>query len=125
MKQYAQLKRKLASMLNRKRFLLECRRKGVVPDHIVSSMKSVHSLLAENGPYVNKIGRAFEKFQRTVLNFEIKQTFFKIGKLQGQVAVSEENTIQATTQNTAARFFDTQNVAFQKNLEKLCGTPSQ
>lgn len=125
MKEYAQCQEKLANMLSRKNFLQACRRKGVFPQHITKALKCLHEIIAENGPYVNKVNRIMGRFKQSILNLEIKQTFFKIGTLRHRIQELTPKILQQTNQLVADRFVELQTAAFRKHLQDKSETTSK
>lgn len=81
LKTYADFNKKHCNMTVRKNFLIDCRRKGIFPAHIQQSFKCVFALLEENSPYTNKLQRCITHFQKTILNLEIKHTYYKLKRL--------------------------------------------
>lgn len=81
-KELSRLPRKLASMNNRKVYLLECKRRGIFPKHIQNNIKSVFCSLLEDHPYVYLIDRIMSKTKVAILNGEIKVTCWKAEKLK-------------------------------------------
>lgn len=84
-KDYARDNVKLCNMTVRKDFLLECRRKGVSPAHIINTMKCVYPLLENGSPYIPKLDRIVGRFKKALLNIEIQHIFHKIKTLFGSV----------------------------------------
>lgn len=72
-------------MVSRKSFLIRCRKRGVLPAHIANGFPFLYPLLEENGPYIEKLNRCVNNFQRSVLNIEIQQTYHKISQLKQQM----------------------------------------
>ncbi|XP_062558253.1 uncharacterized protein LOC134223130 [Armigeres subalbatus] len=112
MKIFATNNKKLANLENRKSFLIKCRRQGVFPAHIVNSFKCVHELLAENGPYINKIDRAINRFKKSILNLEIKQTFYKIRKTRNRMNEMRTCIRSRTSESIVEEFVHTQQEAY-------------
>lgn len=84
-KEWATITKKLASLHNRKIFLLECKRNQVYPNHIINNVKCIWSLQCEFNPFVNDADRILYKFRRSILKLEIKITLWKINKMENQV----------------------------------------
>ncbi|XP_062711099.1 uncharacterized protein LOC134289353 [Aedes albopictus] len=103
-------------MVSRKKFLLACRRKGIFPPHISKALKCTHEMIAENGPFVNKVDRMINRFKKSILNLEIKQTFYKIGTLHRKIQDITPTIIQQTSQPIADRFIELQSEAFRNHL---------
>ncbi|XP_058445859.1 uncharacterized protein LOC131427008 [Malaya genurostris] len=123
-KVYAQLNRKLCNMSIRKYFLVQCRKTGLFPNHIVNSLKCIHPLLEERSPYTHKLQRTTERFKKSILNIEIKQTFFKIKCLHRELDQLQQQLTQATNSTLATQFIATQNqsvVHRTKTLQRTTG----
>lgn len=93
-KSWITLDKKLASLRNRRIFLLQCRRENLIPNHIINNMRCLYSLKSENHPYNNKLDNMFNKFQRSILSMEIEITIHRLKKLE-----SELNEVKNTTSN--------------------------
>lgn len=87
-------KKKLASMLNRRIFLLRCRTNNIFPNHIVHSIKNIESLLCDTNHYQRKISNILHKFKKSILNIEIQITEEKIRHLI-KVIQRDSNSIKA------------------------------
>ncbi|XP_062715754.1 uncharacterized protein LOC134291688 [Aedes albopictus] len=121
MKSYATNNKKLAHLESRKSFLVQCRRQGVFPRHIINSFKCVHELLADNGPYINKIDRTIRRFKKAILNLEIKQTFHKIRETTKDMDGIMGNIRSLTSDSVAEEYSTTQRAAYNKWLRKKDG----
>ncbi|XP_062715035.1 uncharacterized protein LOC134291375 [Aedes albopictus] len=103
-------------MLSRKNFLIECRRNGFVPQHIVHSLKCVHELLATRSPYARKLTNSIMRFQKTLLNVEIEDAFYRIKVLHRELAHLKSQIINETDSVIHQQFFTSQEFAFHGNL---------
>nr|XP_029723139.1 sensory neuron membrane protein 1-like [Aedes albopictus] len=74
--------KKMCAQKSRKEFLRQCRRQGVRPAHIQNTFRCTHSLLEDASPYRGKLEKAMELFTRTLLNTEIKDSFYKMQRLE-------------------------------------------
>ncbi|XP_055692782.1 uncharacterized protein LOC129795483 [Lutzomyia longipalpis] len=81
-KKYMTCTQKLANLTSRRNFLLECRKYGLMPSHIINNFKCTFQLLAKNSPYNKEINSAVESFQKRILNAEIKSTHWEIGNVK-------------------------------------------
>lgn len=120
-KDYASHNAKLCNATVRKDFLLECRRKGVFPAHIINTMKCIYPLLEEGSPYVSKLEKIINRFKKSLLNIEIQHTFHKI-KTITQTIVHARRYIETSTNSTlSTEFVETQHRAFitrKANIER-------
>ncbi|XP_044760848.1 uncharacterized protein LOC123318294 [Coccinella septempunctata] len=77
-KHFKKINKKLASLYNRRVFLLQCRMLNIYPRHIINSLKSIYTLQFEGGPIRKKVDIMMRKFRRNILNLEIETTIWKI-----------------------------------------------
>ncbi|XP_044764374.1 uncharacterized protein LOC123320942 [Coccinella septempunctata] len=77
-KHFKKINKKLASLYNRRVFLLQCRMLNIYPRHIINSLKSIYTLQFEGGPIRKKVDIMMRKFRRSILNLEIETTIWKI-----------------------------------------------
>lgn len=91
--------RKLASITNRKYFLLLCRQKGIFPAHITRNFKCLYESLIGEHPYINEVSNLIYNFKKDVLNKEIKITFWKINTFNSNISTCKNSllTIMPTT----------------------------
>lgn len=115
-KEYANNNRKLANAITRKEFLIRCRSSGLVPNHIINTFKCTFSLLEAQSPYTGKLQGILDRFQRSVLNVEIQNTFNKISKLTSQQSVLKQHIMSATPGGTHAQFLFLQEIAYHSTL---------
>lgn len=125
MKKYATLNTKLANMMSRKSFLIQCRRKGVFPAHITNSFKCVHSLLEENSPYLYQLSRHITKFKKSVLSIEIKHTFHKINLLNKQIEECKQQIALDTSKEIYGTFTFSQEQAYHSILQRKTTSTSK
>lgn len=114
-KNYASTYSKLGNMQNRKRFLIKCRQDGLLPTHIVHSLKCVHELIAKRSPLHYKLSKAVLRLQKTILNIEIEDTFHQLHILSQQAATIKQQIISLTTPEHHTHFFFTQEFAYYRN----------
>lgn len=83
LKSWSTNNQKLASALNRRIFLLECKRQGLTPNHITNNVKSIMGLFEYDNLRLNKKIRDFnDKTKIKILNLELCQVNHKINKLE-------------------------------------------
>lgn len=69
MKQWSLTNIKLANQLNRKHFLLKCRRYGIIPKHIMDSMGNVnHLFVTRNWKLTQKVNDFRDKLCNKIIN---------------------------------------------------------
>lgn len=116
-KSYATNTRKLANMTSRKKFLVRCRRRGIMPNHIVHSFRCVYALLEQNSPFYKELDKCINKFKKSILNIEIKQTYHSIGHLQNELSAIKSRILAAAPEDIAENFFRVQEEYFQHHLD--------
>ncbi|XP_062713958.1 uncharacterized protein LOC134290776 [Aedes albopictus] len=117
-KQYARTVNKLCAQRSRKEFLRQCRRHGVRPAHIQNTFRCTHGLLEDASPYRNKLEKAMEQFTRTILNTEIKDSYYKIQQLERAMSILTSQITQVTPSHIYTTFFQHQE-SFSKKHERL------
>lgn len=127
LKSWMNINRRLALARNRRIYLLTCRTKNVSPKHIANNIKCIDTLYAEESPYTNDIANVKIRFQKSVLNLEIKIILWKLKRLEKEISSIKakiENRIPADvsttffrkTQETYDRHF---NLIKKNNLKKI------
>lgn len=77
-KEQLNLTKTLANLRNRKMFLLQCRSKNIIPNHINNNIKCVLHVQTDNHPFNNLMDKSIRKFRKSILDIEIKITLWKI-----------------------------------------------
>lgn len=74
---------KLASAVNRRVFLLECKRKNVIPKHICANIKNIQRLfeMDAGAKFNRRLQRFNDRLVMTILRLEISHTNYKINIL--------------------------------------------
>ncbi|XP_058827843.1 uncharacterized protein LOC131687767 [Topomyia yanbarensis] len=106
-------------MLVRKDFLIECRKRGIFPAHIVNSLKCIHPLLEENSPYTQKLQNTVERFKKGLLNIEIQHTHYKIKEFKRILEITQQQIETTATTEITSRFITTQNQSFENKKHIL------
>lgn len=115
-KRYANSNRKLSNMISRKKFLVRCRKSGVTPSHITNSFKCIFPLLEQNSPFVPRLQKCIKKFQRSLLNIEIRQTYHSIQQFRNMRRNLKESISAAVPPSIAENFFSYQDNFFDTNV---------
>lgn len=82
--------------MNRKYFLIKCRRFGVYPAHIVNNIKCLLTNLEPDMPFSNKIRKLEDNFKRRILNIEIEIIFWKISSFKKSISAIQDKLNQST-----------------------------
>lgn len=85
MKKILKITKSLASFNNRRIFLLQCRMKNIIPNHIVNNIKCIYSLQLINHPYVQETQKILNGFRKSILRLEIKITINKLHTLNEEL----------------------------------------
>ncbi|XP_039431508.1 uncharacterized protein LOC120414372 [Culex pipiens pallens] len=117
-KSYASSYTKLGNMLSRKDFLIRCRRDGLMPVHIIHSLKCAHELLAKRSPLHKKLSRTLTRLQKAILNIEIQDTFYQIQQLRAAIDQLKRQIMDSTPAETYKQYLFTQEFAFYKNFQR-------
>lgn len=117
-KSYASSYTKLGNMLSRKDFLIRCRRDGLMPVHIIHSLKCAHELLAKRSPLHKKLSRTLTRLQKAILNIEIQDTFYQIQQLRAVIDQLKRQIMDSTPAETYKQYLFTQEFAFYKNFQR-------
>ncbi|XP_062711892.1 uncharacterized protein LOC134289674 [Aedes albopictus] len=118
LKLYANNNTKLGNMQSRKEFLLKCRRNGVVPSHILHSLRCTNELLASSSPCIRKLSSTVSRFQKSLLNIEIQDTCHRVRSLNQELDALREQIVSHTDRDTYAYYFLTQEFAYHDNLRR-------
>ncbi|XP_044749738.1 uncharacterized protein LOC123310338 [Coccinella septempunctata] len=121
MKEWSNNNRKIAGLLNRKIFLLECKRLKLTPNHIGAGVKSVLSLFEF---YVgNKFNRRVTDFNKKLvhklLSLEVEHTHLKISHVQKEKAYIEEKLEHLVPSTTLLEFYRRQQITYKRIFNKI------
>ena len=116
-KTLANAMRKLGNMQSRKSFLIRCRKRGIFPSHISDTFRCIFQLLESNSPYLCELSRCINRFKKTVLNIEIKQTYFTLRSIQTQIQTVKNEIAKAVPEEISASFFRSQDKFHEMNLK--------
>ncbi|XP_058827585.1 uncharacterized protein LOC131687512 [Topomyia yanbarensis] len=118
-KSYAQAVGKLCAQLSRKEFVRRCRKYGLNPTHIQNSFRCINGLLEDASPYRGSLQKAIDRFKRTIINIEIKDSFYKIKQLEETKVSLVSQITQATPPHICNSFFSCQECYFNKQGRAL------
>lgn len=124
MKEWSNNSRKMAGLLNRRIFLLECKRLKLTPGHIGTGMKNVLSLFEFNvGSRFNRKIIEFNKnLVNKVLSLEIEHTHLRIKHIHDNNIYIEGELRQLVPSVTLQEFFKHQRVAYNKIFDRIKST---
>lgn len=104
LKDWLNFTKSLASMINRRIFLLQCRMKNILPNHIVNNVNCVYTLQTEDHPFKKESNILLRKFRKSVLNLEIKITIWKITQLKTKIKLIEDEVKEVLDYNSWHNF---------------------
>lgn len=127
LKLWINIEKKIASLKNRRIFLLQCRSKKLCPSHISNNMKCLYSLKAENHPYLKQIENIVNRFEKSVINIEIKITIWKLRNFENELKQTKNTVsdllpmeILNNFSSSCQKIFDkTFSLIKQSNLKKI------
>ncbi|XP_055714379.1 uncharacterized protein LOC129808618 [Phlebotomus papatasi] len=103
LKAYMRNRRKFARMIARRKFLLHCRKTGVMPSHIINNVRCLYQTISRQSPFNRQIDNMIKCFQHKILSMEIKVTFWEIREIKDQLTVLQHKLIE--TQVVAIQSF--------------------
>lgn len=107
---------KLASLKSQRIFLLSCRSKGILPDHLNNNFNCTFSSLSSQHPYINKIQRTILNFNKKILNLEIKIIIFQINKLSSDIELHKSAASLSLPDNIIVSFCNTVESNFKRTF---------
>ncbi|KAJ8977218.1 hypothetical protein NQ317_002470 [Molorchus minor] len=114
---------KLAASRNRKIFLLNCRRLGIVPTHITNNTQNVENLIdIHDGRTGQEIHNFNNRLKNKILNLEIKITHGNLTKLErsiNQLQIQLENKVP---NNMLTEFIRRQTIKYNIEFHKIKNT---
>lgn len=120
MKKSIKINRKLAALLNRRNFLLACRRQKLFPTHIIQGIKNIHILLADSrGTLQNKINNLHHNIKSSILNYEISITIQKINNTSNYKYEIDQNIKNNIHPSIYTNFINRQKISNQKFYNKI------
>ncbi|XP_045463451.1 uncharacterized protein LOC123673068 [Harmonia axyridis] len=111
--------RKLAAALNRRIFLLECKRQGLIPKHITSNVKSIMGLFEYNNQRLNRKIREFnDSTSKKIINLELCQVNHKIKRLE-LLNTQIRQSLQHLPEYMLIQYQDRLKCSFNKEFHKI------
>lgn len=120
MKQWASFNIKLANQLNRKHFLLRCRRMHIFPYHIQNNTKNVRNLLVTMNWRLNQeITRFNRRLDNKILNLEISICYSNISKIKTCIHNLKSIVSNTIPLNIFNEYEHRLSISFQKSFNKV------
>lgn len=120
LKRWNKLNIKKASFLNRRIYLLECKRNGVSPKHISQNTKSLFNLIEGASRLLIKKMHEFNKMvMRKILNFEIVHTNQVLNSIKIEMSEIHSNIISVLPRIIYDNYFAKQSTIFNKVFHKI------
>lgn len=120
MKRWASLNSKLASQLNRKHFLLRCRRVHLPPFHIRNNMTKIKNSLATANWRLNQELTRFNcRLENKIINLEIKICYSNISKIKECIHNIKSFVISIIPAYIFNEYCHRLSVAFRKLFDKV------
>lgn len=117
LKLWASLSNKLAAKINRRIFLLRCRKANLVPFHITNGSNNLLGLLnTSNNRIRNEINNFNSRLGLRTLNFEIKITISDINNLEKSLHETKHFVFNTLPQNIFIEFARRNQNCFKKKL---------
>lgn len=84
-KQWEDLSIKLATIENRRNFLLHCKNNNISPDHISNNLSCLHNSFLTDHPFNNDVNNVFTNFKNKIIKIEIKIAIWHIKKTKEEI----------------------------------------
>lgn len=123
LKNWAKTNIKLAAIRNRKIFLLQCRRRGIIPTHITNNTRNIETLIdIHNGRTGQQVNNFNKRLKNKILNLEIKITHNTHKTLERSLESIQINLQNVLPEGTFQEFIRTQTTAYNKEFHKIKNT---
>lgn len=120
LKLWAHTNTKLASMINRRIFLLKCRQHGVIPPFISNDPGINPTTLSTWDPKAREhIDRNLTKLKKQILNVEIQSTIKHINYLEISLTEIENNLTNSLPLYIFTTFKRKQSITFKRNFYRI------
>lgn len=119
MKQWASIIRKLANFNNHVKFLMQCRRKGVLPKHIMNTVKCTEGIISKDNPFVDRMYNTIYVFQKNILNIEISYYHWTIKNLKASLNSVTDGVQLVIPNNIFLSFKERQDIFYRQHLSKI------
>lgn len=120
LKQWSSLNYKMASLKNRKIFLLSCRYNGLTPTHILNNTKNLAYLIENTDSRTGQITLDFiHNLNRKILNLEIDTTYKNTKNLEKKINEISIKLNSLISINILEQFFETQRKSHENIFKKI------
>lgn len=120
LKQWATLNNKLASLRNRKIFLLACRSQGLIPTHIKNNTKALPNLIeTTNGRIGQETLDFLLRLDKKILNFEINVTYKNVERTERSLKEITVKLKSKIPHNIVDQFFNYQNNTYERKFKTI------
>lgn len=115
LKEVAKINNKLATLRNRKIFLLQCRRHGLLPKRITTGVKNVTKLTAEaRGRTMHSTLQFNNRLRARILNLEIKITHDSLLDVEKKFGNAKSRITSKLPYYIVVEFFRRQSICYNK-----------
>lgn len=119
LKRWSNLNTKKASFVNRRIYLLECRRNGINPRHITQNQKSLFNLMeGASVSFIRRLDEFNKRVGNKILNFEISHTNYVLKEIDKEMLDLYKNIVKVLPRMTYENYFSKQKIAFSKKFHK-------
>ena len=120
LKKWAKLNNKMASLKNRKLFLITCRSQGIVPTHIRNNTKHLPLMIeTTNGRTARETLDFMSRLDRKILNLEINITFKSIKQAERSLKDINQTLSKKIPNNILTQFEQFQNRSYENTFKKI------
>ena len=119
LKTWAKINIKLASLRNRKIFLLTCRTQGITPSHVINNTKNIETMIdIEDGHTGHKIKGFMLRLNSKIVNLEIASTHKNVTTCEKSKDIISEK-LNSKIPNIFTDFQHRQNQTYNKQFNKI------
>ncbi|XP_045463737.1 uncharacterized protein LOC123673297 [Harmonia axyridis] len=119
-KQWAKFNSRLASLHNRRIFLLRCRSAGIKPNHLTNSIKGIDSLLADShGIIRNQVNRYNNRLVDNLLNLEISITVDNIRRSESEIVKIKQQLTNIMSEIVVENFQRKMEINYKKKFYRI------
>lgn len=123
LKKWANINIKLAAVRNRKIFLLQCRRQGTIPTHIINNTRNIETLIdVHNGRTGQQVNSFAKRLKNKILNLEVKITHNNQNALERSLEQVQTTLVNTLPNDTLQEFIRRQTILYNKEFHKIKST---
>lgn len=120
LKTWASNNRKIASLTNRRVFLLRCRKEEITPQHIEGNINNIKYILTYNNNQENEtINRTLQHLRRQLISIEISTTITNLRHLENVRNEIKQKIVKNLPFHIYHNFFIKQNIAYNKIYDTI------